>query len=200
MSHLEPNTWQPTSTDREISGVAQLMRALGASSYDDMLLRSTTDPLRYWKTAMQHCRIVWDTQPDGYMDDSEGREFPRWFPGGRLNWVNTVLAWARRPETAGRTAIIAEREDGNLKTLSYSELEVVVREFAEGLSRLGVSRGDCVGLLMENGVEASVSLLAIASLGAIVVPLFSGFGVDAVVARLSAAQASVLLASTTVRV
>jgi len=172
------------------------MRALGASSYDDMLLRSTTDPLRYWKTAMQHCRIVWDTQPDGYMDDSEGREFPRWFPGGRLNWVNTVLAWARRPETAGRTAIIAEREDGNLKTLSYSELEVVVREFAEGLSRLGVSRGDCVGLLMENGVEASVSLLAIASLGAIVVPLFSGFGVDAVVARLSAAQASVLLAST----
>ena len=196
MSHLEPNTWQPTPTDREFSGVAQLMRALGATSYDDMLVRSTADPLRYWRTAMQHCRIVWDTQPDGYMDDSEGREFPRWFPGGRLNWVNTVLAWSKRPETAGRTAIIAEREDGHLKTLSYSELEVVVREFAEGLSRLGVSRGDCVGLLMENGVEASVSLLAIASLGAIVVPLFSGFGVDAVVARLSAAQASVLLAST----
>ncbi|RZL93126.1 MAG: acetate--CoA ligase [Variovorax sp.] len=196
MSHLEPNTWHPTPTDREFSGVAQLMRALGATSYDDMLVRSTADPLHYWRTAMQHCRIVWDTQPAGYMDDSQGREFPSWFPGGRLNWVNTALAWAKRPETAGRTAIIAEREDGQLKTVSYSELEVVVREFAEGLSRLGVSRGDCVGLLMENGVEASVSLLAIASLGAIVVPLFSGFGVDAVVARLSAAQASVLLAST----
>ena len=50
--------------------------------------------------------------------------------------------------------------------------------------------------LMENGVEATVSLLAIVHLGALVVPLFSGFGVDAIVARLSAADARIVIAST----
>jgi acetyl-CoA synthetase len=49
---------------------------------------------------------------------------------------------------------------------------------------------------MENGVEATITLLAIVHLGALVVPLFSGFGVDAIVARLSAAEARTVIAST----
>src|SRR3546814_16491977 len=60
----------------------------------------------------------------------------------------------------------------------------------------GVEQGDRVGLLMENGVEATISLLAIIHPGALVVPLFSGFGVDAITARLSAAEERVVIAST----
>lgn len=196
MSDHELHTWHPTPVDREASGVAQLMRALDVPSYEELLAISTAEPQRYWTAAMKHCRIAWDTWPSSYMDASAGREFPRWFPGGQLNWVNTVLEWCRRPETTGRAAVVSEREDGVIKTLSYPQLEVAVREFAEGLAQIGVSRGDRVGLLMENGVEATVSLLATAYLGAIAVPLFSGFGVDAIVARLSSAQATVLLATT----
>jgi acetyl-CoA synthetase len=43
--------------------------------------------------------------------------------------------------------------------------------------------------LMENGVEATLSLLAIAYIGAIVVPLFSGYGPDAIVSRLGSCGA-----------
>jgi len=49
---------------------------------------------------------------------------------------------------------------------------------------------------MENGVEATTTVLALAWIGAIVVPLFSGFGVDAIVSRLSACRARTLIAST----
>ncbi|MGE4238888.1 AMP-binding protein [Ramlibacter sp.] len=188
--------WQPGAEDRASSGIAQMMRALEVESYDDLLAVSVADPARYWRVATKHCRIVWDAEPHGYLDDSAGREFPRWFPGGRLNWVNTALAWARREETAAHPAVVAEREDGQVESLTYAELAVAVREFAQGLSQLGVTRGDRVGLLMENGIEATVSLMAVSWLGAILVPLFSGFGVDAIVARLGAAEASVLLAST----
>src|SRR5690606_30560574 len=78
----------------------------------------------------------------------------------------------------------------------FRELEQRVREFAAGLSGCGIGPGDRVGLLMENGVDATISLMAIVHLGAVVVPLFSGFGVDAIVARLSAAEARMVIAST----
>jgi len=51
-----------------------------------------------------------------------------------------------------------------VQQLTYRELDVCVREFAAGLARNGVARGDRVGLLIENGIEASFFLLAIAAL------------------------------------
>lgn len=194
--HNVLKSWQPGATELSDSGVARLVQALGVADYDTLLAVSTSEPQRYWRVATQYCDIAWATPPQSYLDVSHGREFPRWFPGGRLNWVDTVLAWSRRPQTAGRDAIVAEREDGSVKSLSWADLPMRVGEFAAGLAALGVKRGDRVGLVMDNGVEATVSLLAIASLGAIVVPLFSGFGVDPIVARLGAAEASVLLATT----
>ena len=76
------------------------------------------------------------------------------------------------------------------------ELAAQVGQFTAGLAAQGIQRGDRVGLLMANGLEATISLLSIVSLGAVVVPLFSGFGVDAIVARLSAAEAVAVIAST----
>ena len=81
--------------------------------------------------------------------------------------------------------MIGERGTGSVGSLTYQELETRVREFAAGLARYGARPGDRIGLLMEKRVDATVSLLAIVHLGALVVPLFSGFGVDAIVARLN---------------
>jgi acetyl-CoA synthetase len=196
MMEWDSKTWQPGQGELQDSGVAELMRALGVSRYEDLLAVSVREPARYWDVVMKHCGIVWDVPPQGYLDDSAGREFPRWFPGGRLNWVSTVLAWGAREGGDMRTAVVAEREDGRVQKFSYAELAARVRQFAAALATLGVARGDRVGLLMENGLEATVSLLALASLGAIVAPLFSGFGVDAIVARLAAADARLAVAST----
>ena len=194
--HDALNTWQPGEAERTTSGLARFIHALGVADLDELLAVSVAQPQRYWRAATAFCDIAWSVPPQGYVDLSRGREFPRWFPGGQLNWVNTVLAWSRRPETAGRMAVVGEREDGSVVRLSWAELPTRVGELAAGLAALGVQRGDRVGLVMDNGVEATLSVLAIASLGAVVVPLFSGFGADPIVARLSAAQASVLLATT----
>lgn len=195
MSHAS-DTWHPRERHLTQSGIAQLMARLGTARYEDLQALALREPERYWREVMAHCQIHWTTPPAAYLDDTRGPAFPHWFPGGRLNWVDTILAWADRPVTAGQPAILAEREDGSVQTVTWSELGPLVRGFAAGLADLGVGPGDRVGLLMENGVEASVSFMAIASLGAIVVPLFSGFGADAIVSRLAAAQASVVLATT----
>jgi len=190
------NTWRPGPAHLQSSGIAQLMRFLGVERYEQLLALSTADPARYWEAVTRFCGIAWDAAPAGYVDLSAGPEFPRWFPGGRLNWVNTVFASRESGDGAARAAVVAEREDGSVGVLTYGELVVRAREFAAGLTGLGGARGDRIGLLMENGIEATVSLLAIASLGAIAVPLFSGFGVDAIVARLDAAGVGLLIATT----
>ena len=196
MTDTSSTTWSPGTRELESSGIVQLMRALGVTRYEDLLALSTADPARYWDVVMRFCDIAWRTPPTGYMDLTRGPEFPSWFPGGKLNWVETVFAYSRNPASTARLAVVGEREDGSVSSLTYARLERAVREFAGGLAAIGVARGDRVGLLMENGVEATVSLMAIACMGAIVVPLFSGFGVDAIVARLSAGETRVVIAST----
>src|ERR1700752_4109197 len=91
--NIDSDIWHPDHSDLQSSGVVQLMAAFGVTRYEDMLTLSLREPARYWDVVMKYCRIVWDSPPHEYLDESSGPEFPQCFPGGRLNWVNTVLAW-----------------------------------------------------------------------------------------------------------
>src|SRR3954447_5232434 len=184
--------WQPTVDHIERAQVTALCRRLGVLDSDELYEMSLAEPERYWREVTSFCGIRWSRDYERYCDLSRGAPFPAWFVRGELNWVDTVLD---NPQAAERTAIIAERENGTVRSVTYRELREEVARFAAGLLRLVLKRGDRIGLLMENGIEASVSLLAIAHIGAIAVPLFSGFGADAIVARLAPCGARALLAT-----
>jgi acetyl-CoA synthetase len=186
--------WTPAPRHFETAQVLRLAERLDVADYDALLALSVSDPAAYWQAAQDWLGIQWDQQPDAYVDLSRGQAFPQWWPGGRLNWVNTVLHHA---ETApDRIAIIDEAEDGTVRRVSYAELAVMVRRFAHGLRQQGIARGDRVGLLIDNGIEATVSALAIPYIGAIMVPLFSGFGHEAVISRLEPSAAKAVIATT----
>jgi acetyl-CoA synthetase len=192
----EPDIWWPTAQRIASAQVTALARRMGVEDFDALLDLSLRDPGAYWEKALEFLGIVWRTKPSAYVDLSRGPEFPRWFPGGQLNWVESILRFGDDPAFADRMAIVAERENGDVGRLTFAELAQQVRSFAGGLSKRGIKRGDRVGLFTENGIEATVTLLAIAYLGAIVVPLFSGFGADAIVSRLGSCRARMLVAST----
>ena len=196
MATTEQTIWQPRAEDLSDSNIARLMRRLGFTDYEAFYRFSIEQPAKYWKEVNNFCGIVWSKEYTQYIDTSQGVEFPNWFTGGELNWVDTVLRWSEDPATAQQPALIAEREQIPPEIVTFSELKIRVQNFAAGLSKLGIQRGDRVGLLIENGIEANVALLGLSYLGAIVVPLFSGFGVDAIVARLSSCTARMLVAST----
>mgnify|MGYP001055031904 CR=1 FL=1 len=186
------NIWQPTATYREHAQVTALARRLGVADFDALYDLSLSDPDAYWREVVDFCGVRWSRDYTQYCDLSRGAPFPSWFVGGELNWVDMILDNA---EAADRVAIVAEREDGTARSVTYRELAAEVRAFAAGLLASGLKRGDRIGLLMENGIEASVSLLAVSYIGAIVVPLFSGFGLDAITARLSPCGARALIAT-----
>lgn len=196
MTKDQYGVWTPSANDIESAKVTELGRLLGVSDYDALYRLSIDDPERYWRTVTDYCGIVWQRPYDRLVDLSDGVEFPRWFVGGELNWVDSILARADDPDLRDRPAIVAEHEDGTVGSIPYRELPEAVGRFAGGLAALGIGRGDRVGLLMETGIESIVSLLALSHIGAIAVPLFSGFGVDAIVARLASCSATALLGTT----
>ncbi|MGU3492965.1 AMP-binding protein [Xanthobacteraceae bacterium A53D] len=189
MNASSADTWHPRADDVRNANVSALARQLDLPDYDALHRFSVAHPDAYWRAVVSFCRIAWRKDFDTYLDASGGKAFPRWFAGGELNWTDTVFAWGADPQLAGRKAIVAEREDGSVTTVDYAELESRVRRFAAGLRAIGVKRGERVGLLMETGVEATISLMALSYIGAIVVPLFSGFGADAILSRLESSGA-----------
>ena len=188
--------WIPPAFVVERAQVMRLARELGCSDFAALYRLSVEQPAAYWRHLHEFLGIAWSRRPDAYVDLAGGAPFPDWFPGGELNWVDTVLAWGRDPVRRDQPAVIGEREDGGVDSLTWAALEARVLGFAAGLRARGLGRGDRIGLLMENGIEATVSFLAISALGAICVPLFSGFGVDAIQSRLSGCGATALISTT----
>jgi acetyl-CoA synthetase len=193
MIDSQTDTWYPNPEQIALSNVTQLMAKLGAATYDDYYRFSVEHPDRYWRAVLDHCGVVWSQPYESFSDFRDGREFARWFVGGQLNWTDTIFKWAKDRQWADRPAVVAEDEAGVITRLSYAELHERVRAFAAGLEKLGLQRGDRVAYLMEPGIEAVVTMIAVSYMGAVVMPLFSGFGVDPIVARLAACDAKALI-------
>ena len=189
-------SWQPQPKHLEFAKVLMLARHFGLTDYDELHRLSLEDPATYWLGVIDFLGIVWSRRPDTYVDLSRGKQFPDWFPGAELNWVDTVLAFGDDPAFSGQLAVVGEQEDGTAQLLLWPELAARVRGFASGLRARGICRGDRVGLLTENGIEATVALLGLSYVGAITIPLFSGFGVDAIVSRLAPSDAKAIIATT----
>src|SRR5438034_942046 len=64
---------------------------------------------------------------------------------------------------------------------------------AHGLRSLGVTKGDTVAIFMPMAPETVAATMACAKVGAIYLPIFSGYGAQAVATRLQDAAATVLI-------
>lgn len=185
--------WEPTREWIEAANVTRLMRRHGLSNLAELHARSVTDSSWFWEAVIEDLGVEFHSEWSSVMDRSAGPEWPRWFPDALVN-----VAWnaVYRHATGHRSSAIAiswEGEEGAVRQLSYKQLGTQVAKLAGALDGLGVRQGDRVALFLPMLPEAIVSVFACASIGAIAVPIFSGFGADAVRARLEDAGAGVMI-------
>src|SRR5437660_3723409 len=109
-----------------------------------------------------------------------------------MNIVHNMLDKYAGTEIDNRVAIRSETEDGATQTLTYKTLRVQTNEIAAVLRGLGLGKGDAIGVFMPMAPEIVVAMLAIIKIGGIFLPLFSGFGPQAIASRLSDAGAKAL--------
>src|SRR5947208_246669 len=191
MSPVAP-AWSPSSEQMQRSRLWRFMREHQCATYPQLCERAARDPDWFWDALIKELGIVWSAPYHAVMDTSSGLPFTRWFPGGLLNAYDSAVLRHRRSDPAS-VALIGETEAGTVRQLTYAQLENAVEQTAAGLRAIGVERGVAVGLYLPLIIENAVALLACTKLGAIVVPLFSGFGAEAIRQRLEDAGASVLI-------
>ena len=180
--------WTPNDAYLERSRLRRFARAHGHRDYASLLEWSIQDLDGFWRATERDLGIVWHVPYARVLDSANGIPWTTWWTGGRMNYVATAL----RHDPA-RFAVVAEGEEGTVRTLTFGELSAEVAGIAAGLRSLGVKQGDRVAVYLPLTVECAVAMLAIGAIGAVLVPIFSGYGADAIAGRLRDAEARVLI-------
>ena len=185
--------WRPTPEVVEHANVTRLMRRHGIDDYWELVQRAQDDLTWFWAAAVEDTGLEWATPWERVFDDSRGIEWTTWFRGGTVNIAWNCVHRFARGARAGATAAVFAGEDGTSRSLTYAELSEAVTRLAEALARCGVRPGDRVALFLPMSPEVAIASHACAHIGAIQVPIFSGFAAPAVAERLRDAEARVVI-------
>jgi acetyl-CoA synthetase len=187
-------SWTPSAEQVEAANLTRLGRALGCGDYHELHRVSVEEPERFWRAVAADLELELARPWDRVLDDSRGIEWTTWFEGARLNVATACLhVWARR--TPDAVAAIFRGEDGARREWTFAELSRETVRIAEALRDRGVEPGDRVAIYMPMSPEAAAASFACAHVGAVQVPIFSGFAAPAIVQRLRDAEAKVVIAA-----
>ncbi|WP_435345293.1 AMP-binding protein [Haloarchaeobius sp. HRN-SO-5] len=194
--------FEPSREFVESTNVWEFMQAYDIEDYDALIERTTTDVEGvpesgvdwFWDELVDYLGIDFYEDYDAVRDDSEGPQFTDWYPGGELNLAHNVVdRHAQLDEEArNKVACIWEGEPGDVREVTYHELHRRSNQVANYLESVGIETGDTVGLYMPMVPEVVSILYGCFKVGAIAVPIFSGFGVDATATRIDDSECSVL--------
>ena len=120
------------------------------------------------------------------------RETFRWPRPARFSIADACCEdWAA--VAPDRVAVIQVTESGARRALTYGGLSDQSNRLAHALAARGIGRGDRVGVLLAQAPEVLVTHMAAYKLGAIVLPLFTLFGADALRYRLADSGAAAVI-------
>lgn len=184
--------WHPDNNYIEHANLTGFMRQYNLEDFNELLDRSTQDVAWFTEAILKYLGIQFYQPYSKVVDLSSGIQLPEWCVNGKMNIVHNCVDKYVNTPTASMPAIIWESEEGDTKSLTYQELFEQVNKVANALRQLGLGKGDAIGLFMPMTPDIVVALLAVAKIGGIILPLFSGYGAGAMVSRLVDAKAKAL--------
>ena len=184
--------WRPTPEHVEQANLTRFMRLHEIATFEELMQRSTEDVAWFTDALLKFLDIEFYESYSEVVNFSRGIAWPKWCVNGKMNIVHNCLDKYIGTPVENQTAIIWEGEDESTRSLTYGELTVEVNKVANALRSIGLGLGDPIGIFMPMVPETAIALLAIAKIGGIILPLFSGFGVDAIVERLADADTKAL--------
>jgi acetyl-CoA synthetase len=193
---------EPDRAVVESTNVWEFMQAYDIADYDELIERTTSEVPGveasgvdwFWDEMVDYLDVAFYDDYDEVRDDSEGPQFTDWYPGGELNIAHNTLDRYAADDAGERNkvACIWEGEDGEVRELTFHELHRQANRVANYLESAGTETGDTVALYMPMVPEVISILYGCFKVGAIAVPVFSGFGVEATATRIADAEPSVL--------
>ncbi len=158
---------------------------------------SIADPEGFWANVAEshYWQKKWDHVLDWYF---EGKDAPhvKWFVNAKLNITENIFE-RNMFQRKDQIAIIWEPNDPKQKEikLTYGELFDKVKQFANGLLKIGVKKGDRVAIYLPMVPELAIAMLACARIGAIHSIVFAGFSANSLSDRIIDAESNVVITS-----
>lgn len=191
---MNASRWIPSQAQIDASNLTAFLRQTGTSSYEELLEKSNHDPGWLMEQVFQFSGVRFYHPYQQVLDLSLGQAHARWCVGGTTNIVLNCLDQHLETDVADKTLLVWEGEtDKTSRTLTYAEFNDQVCRLAAGLKRLGVQRGDVVAIYLPILPESFVAFFAVLKLGAILLPLFSGFGAQPIATRLVDGRAKLVI-------
>ncbi|MEW6026195.1 MAG: AMP-binding protein [Planctomycetota bacterium] len=185
--------WTPSGDYLAKSNISRFMQKHSIKDYNELVGCSTGDIEWFWDEALKDLGVEWFKPYTKVLDASKGFPWAKWFINGKINIVhNCIDRYISNPQSAIRNAFIWEGDDGAIRNISYAELNKMVCQAANALKSLGIKKGDTVGIYMPMIPEIVAAFFGCLKIGAVVIPIFSGFGSTALSTRLADAKAKVI--------
>ena len=181
--------WRVSDAVKSASQMTAFLATNGLADLPSLRRKADLDPAWFWNAIFDYFDLTFDQPYEQILVLESGIERPRWCVGGRTNLTLSCLDRHRQRISPDKTAVIWSAEDGATRSVTYGSLDEQVQGFAAVLDARGILQGDVVGLFMPMLPEAVIAFMAIIRVGAIVLPLFSGYGPTSVAERLLAAGA-----------
>jgi acetoacetyl-CoA synthetase len=157
-------------------------------SYQSLWRWSVDQVPDFWESLWQYFDIIHEGR---YNSVVNGRmPHTSWFEGVRINYAEHVFRKAQQQHPA----IIFKSESSAIETISWDQLRKEVGSVQYFLKLHGIKPGDRIAAYMPCIPEASVGLLASASLGAVWSSCSPDFGTHAVIDRFAQIEPKVLIA------
>ncbi|MDP2741681.1 MAG: acetate--CoA ligase [bacterium] len=152
--------------------------------------KAEKNPLKFWEGLAKE--LKWQKKWKKVFEHNP--PYFKWFLGGKINITENALD-RHLEKNSNKLAFIWEPEPTGEKQriFTYEELFKEVNKFANALKKIGVKKGDRVGIYLPMIPEAIISMLACARIGAVHCVIFSAFSPQALKVRLQDTGAKVLI-------
>ena len=185
--------WFPDDDIKRNSNWAKFLRASNVGTYEELARRADAEPEWFWDALIRHSGFRFKKPYSQVLDLSEGLPFAKWCIGATTNFTLSCLERNIEEGRGAKTFLVWQGEDGQERTWTYDGLVRETDRIVAALKMLDIGRGDVVGLYMPLMPEAASAVLAVARIGGIIMPLFSGFGADAISTRLNDGDAKAVI-------
>ncbi len=187
---IENRVFSPSNDQVHNANITAYMKKKGFDDYKSFYQWSLEHRFEFWEDMAKelHWFEPWKTT----FEWTE-KPFFKWFSGGKFNIVYNCLDRHMQTHVRNKIAFYWEGDDGASRTVTYEQLYQMTNQFAAGLQKLGVKKGDRVAIYMPAIIEQIVAVLAVARLGAIHTVVFGGFAASALRDRIIDAQAKVVI-------
>lgn len=149
--------WWPDATTVESANLTRFMRALGVESFEALNERASRDPAWFHDELIRFLDYRFERPYQRVLDMSQGQPFTSWCVGGLTNVATNCLDRWRGTARYAQPALVWEGEDGATTTWTLADLDRETCRMAWGLRRLGLSRGDVVGMYLPNLPHAAAA-------------------------------------------